>query len=99
MTSTQRLLKARPLSPKGSGEGRQTMVCASSWADTRAMPTITKTKPTRKSVVPSAENPWEAVARVLEQLDEGQRAVLVVQVGAADPTPNEASTPPVRKCV
>ena len=60
------------------------MVCASSWADTRAMPTITKTKPTRNSVAPSAENPWEAVAGVLERLGEGQRAVLVVQVGAAD---------------
>ena len=60
------------------------MVCASSWTDTRAMPTITKTKPMRNRVAPSAENPWDAVAGVLERLGEGQRAILVVQVGAAD---------------
>ena len=60
------------------------MVCTLSYADTTAMPTITKTQPTRNSVAPSAENPWDAVAGVLEQLGEGQRAVLVLQVGAAD---------------
>ena len=60
------------------------MVRAWSWADTRAMPTIIKTEPTRDSVALSAENPWEAVAGVLEQLAEGQRAVLVLEVGAAD---------------
>jgi hypothetical protein len=42
------------------------------------MPTITKTKAPRNSVVSSAENPWDTVADMLEQLGEGQQAVLVV---------------------
>jgi hypothetical protein len=47
------------------------------------MPTIVK-KAAPNSVASSAENPWETVAGVLEELDEGERAVLVVQVDGAD---------------
>jgi|SoiMethySBSTD1v2_1073268.scaffolds.fasta_scaffold557938_3 hypothetical protein len=60
------------------------MVCTLSYADTTAMPTITKLKATRDNAVCSAENPWEAIAGVLEELGEGQRAVLVVEVDGAD---------------
>jgi hypothetical protein len=42
------------------------------------MPTIPKTKATRNSVVSFAVNPWDTVAEMLEQLGEGQQAVLVV---------------------
>jgi hypothetical protein len=69
--------------PKEAGKAGD-VAGASAYADITAMLTTIRTKATRNSVVSAGENPWEAVAGVLEELDEGQRAVLVVEVGGAD---------------